>query len=360
MNIAFRVDASLQIGSGHVMRCLTLANALRSHGCKNYFLCRAHDGHLTDLIRAQGHEVYLLPQSKRQSDHTDTAHAAWLGTTQEVDAHVSGDFLDKLRPTWLIVDHYALDYVWEQQARASCQYLMAIDDLADRKHICHMLIDQNWYGQDTQHRYKFLVGHDVTQLLGPRYALLAPQYRQERLRLAEKSGTVRKILVFMGGSDPNNTTKLVLSALSFLDFDNIKIKVVVGVNYPYYAELLSSFGAIDHLEILQGLPSLAPLMRESDLMIGAGGATNWERMCLGLPSAILSVAANQIEVCESLSQEGYITYLGKSDEVNSDVVRNTVLCLLAQPDLMRKQSLKMMTMVDGLGAERVCTEILGR
>jgi len=358
MKVAFRVDASLQIGSGHVMRCLTLAGALREKGCQCYFLCREHPGNLIALIRTKGYGVYVLPMDETHTAHNNTPHAAWLGTTQDADAHISGMFLEKCRPTWLIVDHYALDAFWERQMRAFCQYLMIIDDLADRRHACHILMDQNWYGADNQHRYQSLLDDDTQQLLGPQYALLGPEYRQERLHLPTRSGHVRQILVFMGGSDPDNVTQRILTALSTLSLQGVKIKTVVGINYPYYENLSDAFRAEDGWEILRGMPTLAALMRESDLMIGAGGSTNWERMCLGLPSVILSIAKNQVEICEWLARDGYITYLGKSDEVTADMICNKISGLISQSDLLAKQSLKMMGMVDGLGIERACHTLL--
>jgi len=360
MKVAFRVDASLQIGSGHVVRCLTLANALREKGCKCCFLCREHPGHLVGLIRSHGHEVYMLPEVGDAIEEHKTAHSAWLGTTQKLDAESSGEFLEKWRPVWLIVDHYALDCAWERQVRRFCQNLLVIDDLADRKHICDMLLDQNWHGADNGFRYKSLLDCGVRQLLGPQYALLTPEYREARLRLEARNGIVMEILVFMGGSDINNTTKLILESLFLIDLSDIKIKVVTGINYPHYEELIADFGGRKNLEILRSVPTLATMMRESDLVIGAGGSTNWERMCLGVPSIVLSVAQNQVEICKLLSRDGYINYLGRANEVDSGVICNAVSNLIKQTNLLREQSIRMMKIVDGLGVGRVCAKIIDR
>jgi len=330
---------------------------LRDKGCNSTFLCREHPGHLIKWIRSKGHAVQVLPVAEDTVDAKGTAHAAWLGATQDADARISSTFLKTLRPAWLIVDHYALDYIWECQIAKFCKKILVIDDLADRKHVCHMLLDQNWHGTAGKDRYNHLLDRNVRQLLGPQYALLGPEYRTERLRLKPRNGVVKQILVFMGGSDPANTTELVLSALSDLDLAGIKIKVVVGVSHACREELLAGFSGKKGWEFFQGVPSLANLMRESDLMIGAGGSTNWERMCMGLPSVILSVANNQVEVCELLAQEGYINYLGKSGESTLDAIRRKISILLDQSDAMCAQSLKMMTLVDGLGTDRVCHEL---
>jgi len=340
------------------MRCLTLANALHEKGIKTHFLCREHAGHLLELIHASGHGVCVLPASESFIVKADTAHAAWLGTTQDIDARDTCEILKKLRPTWLVVDHYALDFSWEQQVQSFCQKILVIDDLADRKHLCTILLDQNWYGSNNERRYQSLLRNNTIQLLGPKYALLRPEYRKERSRLTARNETVRQILVFMGGSDPSEATELIMEELSSLKLNDIKIKIVIGINYPNTKRLISKFGKTNNWEILQNIPSLAPLMSHSDLMIGAGGSTNWERMCLGLPSVILSVAENQVKACEQLALDGYINYIGKLDQTNIDKIGDIIELIIDQPNLRRTQSIKMMSMVDGFGTERVCTSLI--
>lgn len=113
MKIVFRCDASLQIGTGHVMRCLTLANALSQQGAECHFICREHTGHLINVIQQRGHQTYSLPiesgSQHQEKEDSELAYADWLGSTQQKDAELCRDFLQVLQPDWLIVDHYALD-----------------------------------------------------------------------------------------------------------------------------------------------------------------------------------------------------------------------------------------------------------
>ena len=175
MTIIFRTDASLLIGSGHVMRCLTLADELRLRGSNVMFICREHPGNLIDLIKDKGFTVAALQQPKTEYFMTpeDVAHAAWLGVSWKNDATDTIPILGKTKPSWLIVDHYAIDCRWENMLRHHVGKIMVIDDLADRSHDCDLLLDQNLY-QDMETRYNHLVSNSCLKFLGPKFALLRP------------------------------------------------------------------------------------------------------------------------------------------------------------------------------------------
>lgn len=159
MRMAFRTDASSRIGTGHVMRCLTLADALREQGSECQFVCREHEGHLIGHIRSRGYKAHALPRSSANTSfESDLAHASWLDVDWQTDADQTQEALGSEAVDWLIVDHYALDQRWESALRSSCKRIMVIDDLADRQHDCDLLLDQN-YGSSAE-RYHGLVSAD--------------------------------------------------------------------------------------------------------------------------------------------------------------------------------------------------------
>ena len=220
MRIAFRVDASLQMGSGYVMRCLTLADAFREKGAEIIFVCREHPGHLFDLIEASQHLVLRLPFATTFATG-ELAHADWLGETQKEDARQSIEALKTIgNVEWLVIDHYALDVEWEAIMRSYCENIMVIDDLADRKHDCDVLLDQNYY-HGKRGRYKNLVPPRCKNLLGPKYALLRQEFKEMRRNLKVREGIKKRIFIFFGGSDPTNETKKALLAIRSLDIENI-------------------------------------------------------------------------------------------------------------------------------------------
>lgn len=199
MNVVFRVDASLLIGSGHVMRCLSLADALRDRGGECHFICRDHPGHLNDLIARRGYSVHSLAAAEGGVAVSGLVHGAWLGVGQEQDASEAALILNELKPDWLVIDHYALDIRWEQQLVRYCKKLMVIDDLADRVHACDLLLDQN-LGR-AREDYVALLPASGKALIGPEYALLRPEFAALRDYSLQRRRQPRleNILISMGG-----------------------------------------------------------------------------------------------------------------------------------------------------------------
>ncbi len=355
MKIVFRVDASATMGTGHVMRCLTLADALAAQGADCHFISRENTGNLIDLVLQRGFKVYVLPFD---SDwivpaSSTPAHAAWLGVDWRTDAELTKVGVGKTAADWLITDHYALDSRWEKALKPYCRKLMVIDDLADRSHVCDLLLDQNWHAEQTSHRYDSLIKPETVLLLGPEYALLKEEYSQMRSMARRRDGLVRKVLVFMGGSDPSNQTAKVLQALMAEDLSPLEVDVVIGTNHPDASGVATLVTLRPSTVLHQNLPSLAGLMASADLMICAGGATTWERMCLGLPSLVISIANNQTATQQALMAAGHSKFLGEMDKVPTEAIIDNVRWAMNHPKQMVMQSHLNQALVDGAGANRV-------
>jgi len=353
MRVAFRTDASSQIGTGHVMRCLTLADALREHGAECQFVCREHEANLMDHICSRGYQIDALPKPDvNASSESGVAHASWLGVDWQTDANQTRQALGNEAFDWLIVDHYALDHRWESALRSSCKRMMAIDDLADRQHDCDLLLDQN-YGSSAE-RYRGFVPADSAQCHGPEYALLKPVYAERRAQLPARDGQVRRVLIYFGGgADATNLTHLAVQAFQAPELAHIELDIVVGAAYAHQSSLEELVAQRGNATIHRQLPDLADLMAKSDLAIGAGGATTWERCCMGLPTIVISIAENQRPSCEALSADQLIDYLGHVNHVTSEFIRDRVLSLLTTPNLLRELSERGLKLVDGNGVLKV-------
>lgn len=312
MKVFFRADASLHIGTGHVMRCLTLADALAARGAHCQFICCTHEGNLIDYIRQRGFRVHVLPllpsnESVADFSHTsgvnaEPAHSHWLGASQAQDAVASALILAPHQPDWLIVDHYALDVRWEQAQMPYSRRLMVIDDLADRPHVCDLLLDQT-FGRNAAD-YRPLVPSQCQLLCGSSYALLRPEFAALRPYSLQRrtQSQLRKLLINLGGVDKDNVTSQVLIALraSPLPID-CEITVVMGTTAPWLKQVQQQAQAMFWpTSVLVGVSNMAQLMADSDLAIGAAGATSWERCCLGLPTIMLVLASNQQQVAQAL------------------------------------------------------------
>ncbi|WP_082143979.1 UDP-2,4-diacetamido-2,4,6-trideoxy-beta-L-altropyranose hydrolase [Nitratireductor soli] len=358
VRVAFRADASFAIGTGHVMRCLTLADALREQGAEIRFICREHDGHLCALIEEQGFDLHRLeaPGERREPAVDEPAHAAWVGVNCQQDADETLSALDDFRPDWLVIDHYGLDARWENRLRDHVGKIMVIDDLADRMHDCDVLLDQNLVaGQHA--RYGSWTPEACVLLLGPAYALLQPVYARLRKQAVPREGAVRRVLVFFGGVDKDGLTLKAVEAFLMLDRPEVTADIVLSASSPFYGKVAARLAGHSRLRLHDRVPSLAPLMLEADLAIGAGGATSWERLCLGLPSLVVTVAENQRPIAEELASGGFVDWLGHSDSVDVQAIADALGTLIST-GLDAAWSRKCLEVVDGLGVDRVSSILM--
>jgi UDP-2,4-diacetamido-2,4,6-trideoxy-beta-L-altropyranose hydrolase len=358
MKVVFRVDASSYIGTGHLMRCLSLAEALRERGVQAQFICRSHKGHLISLLQKKAMPVTILPVIVNSIETMDGDYHAWLGSTQEEDAKQSIAALSGEKVDWLVIDHYGLDIEWEQQLRSHTNKLMVIDDLANRRHDCDILLDQNYSSEDGKSRYAELVSRACKQLLGPHYALLPHEYAIYRKTMRARDRKVDRVLVYFGGSDPHNVTALVLEALSSPQLRHLELDVVIGPNNPHIKALEIQSRERSRTKIYGSRPHLADLMAQADLAIGAGGTSTWERMCLGLPTLIISIAENQLPASIALAKAKLIDYAGHFSNIKIDHLTQLLLNLIHDQERLHELTLENQALVDGLGALRLVEEMI--
>ncbi len=351
--VAIRVDSGVRIGSGHVMRCLCLADALARNGAEVLFLCRQLPGSLNDFIERQGFPVERLQRAaahRAQVERGPDGGPSWLEVPWILDCEQTLPALERFDANWLIVDHYGIGAEWEGALRRPGRRLLAVDDLADRPHDCDVLLDQNYFGPDMAQRYAGLVPVHCRALLGPRYALLQREYAPLRRALPPRSAEPRRVMVFFGGTDATNETCKALRALAAPQLAHLAVDVVVGANHPHPQEVAALAGARPGTTLHRGLSSLAGLMFRADLAVGAGGVATSERMCLQLPSIVITVAANQEGPVASLAGEGALVWVGRAGAV-------TEADLVLAIERAQKAALPVTPVVDGHGAARVAAAI---
>jgi UDP-2,4-diacetamido-2,4,6-trideoxy-beta-L-altropyranose hydrolase len=349
-----------------------LADALRRRGADVRFVCRAEEGHLNGWLTQQGFEVHALP-----------------GEPDELPA--MNALLDTLEqpPDWLVVDHYRLDARWESTLRPRVGRIFVIDDLADRPHDCDALLDQNRLENSTgtgegTGPYHARVSPQTRLFLGPRYALLRPPFAQARERLKtereERVGPVQRLLAFFGGTDPTGETFRAVEALDRLALSPSAAgadkpgppmaDIIVGSGNPRRKEIAQLCAERPHLRFHEQTEDMAGLMTAADLAITAGGATTWERLCLGLPGLVVAVAGNQIALSREVASAGAQVFLGRSERLADDALPpdpETEALPVVTVDLLhaalvrwtadapgrRRMSRRALSLVDGRGAERV-------
>lgn len=353
MNAIFRCDASLDIGTGHVIRCLTLADEMRHRGFECWFICRELPGNLISLIRERGYEAMILPVT--EAEKPLTGYGQWLTVSIEQDASQTIDILDRMKPMdWLIVDHYAIDVEWEQLVAAHVKQIMVIDDLANRHHHCEIILDQTFGRREED--YLSLVSGQPRFLCGAQYSLLRPAFqgaREHSLSRRETAG-LNHILVSLGGVDRDNATAKVLQILERSSLaSDIKITVVMGRSAPWIAEVQELAQASRFRCLVRaGVDDMAELMSQADLAIGAVGATAWERCAVGLPSLVTVLAENQVYALQQLQRSGAVMAF-TLDSGAPESLNTLIQLLTARPELISEMSAKAACVTDGAGCAKV-------
>lgn len=297
------------------MRCLSLAERLKSKGVECRFICKPYIGNLAKLISERGFAVHLLEAIGGFSVSEGEITLFDKGA-QYLDANASAYYLHGLTVDWVIVDHYALDEVWENCVRPNCKKVMVIDDLANRKHNCDILLDQT-FGRNRED-YQQLVPPGCEILCGVDYVLLRREFSEYRgySLNRRRSAKASKLLVTMGGVDKGNITGKILSVLDSLNLTgNPEVYVVLGEYSPALEFVQQQADEMNlPVKVLVAVNNMAELMSECDLAIGAAGSTSWERCTLGLPTIMVVLADNQKLVARNLSETGAVKLL-EADEL---------------------------------------------
>lgn len=352
MMVAFRVDASTQIGTGHFMRCLTLADRLRQTGNKTRFLSRHLTTSLSDMLASRGHDFILSNTTAAIGDQMDDlTHSNWLGTSQQQDADETKQALQDQKWDWLVVDHYGLDLRWEARFRELPTRILVIDDLADRKHDCDILLDQNYY-LDMHTRYADLTPKDCLLLLGPRYVLLREEFTNYQNHEDSIHSQVNRLLVLFGGIDVNNDTQKVIAALRKLDHSFEQVDVVIGAQHPNAQQISSDCSKLG-FQFHQQSDQIAALMANADLAIGACGFTCYEFIAMNLPALVIPASPPQNIVANLLSDLQVVQVLQRKNVDIADDIYMNLKHLMHSQSQRAKMIRSCHDFLDTKGAERV-------
>jgi len=362
MNIVVRADASTFMGIGHVMRCLTLANALSEAGNNIHFVCREHQGHLGEKILAAGHALYLLPPPptsiKTKPDPAlSPPHQQWLGVSWKTDAKQTKEAIGDLIVDWLIVDHYALDARWESLIRSVAKRILVIDDLADRKHDCDELLDQTINQPETI--YSGLVPNHCQLLVGSAYALLRSDFttlRSKSLARRTEPSLKHLTIVFGGGDQSKHIIDALKSIQKSVIAKNVNITVVMAEDSRHYNQVNALSEKLPfEIEVLSYVDDMAQLMFKTDLVIGAAGGASLERCCLGVPTLLFLLAENQQANAQALSDMGAVSII---KDLTVDL-KETLNTFVEAPQRLIVFSKAASELVDGKGTQRVMQRFQG-
>jgi len=357
--IVFRSDSSNVIGSGHIMRCLRIAKNFKKLGKKCIFICSDYKSSLKKKIEQYGFEVKVIKKPKKkfiEVNKSSLAHSDWLVSTQEYDAEKTINIISKYKTELLIIDHYGIDCIWENKLRLHVKKIMVIDDLADRRHNCDLLLDQNLV-YNFKKRYKNLIQKKCNLLLGPRYALLDARYSILREKKISRSGKIKRIIIFFGGADQNNYTQLAITTILKLKIKDIFFDIVMNKQSIFFQQIKRILKNKRNIRIHDSLPNLANLIFKADLAIGAAGSNTWERCCLGLPTIIISSGINQIKIANSMQKNGAAIVIRSKANLQKEI-KNSFLFLYQNKKAYLKMSKKALSICDGKGINRLFAKLI--
>ena len=363
--VVIRVDASTRIGTGHVMRCLTLAKKLAEHGSKVIFLAKQHQGNLNSIIKKQGFKLFELSAPK-ESITRQTDEKYWLGCSYHDDAQECLLALNGITVDLLIVDHYSLDYQWQSLMKANVVKqqtfkIMVIDDLANREYKCDLLLDQT-LGRE-QSDYIKLVPKDCLLLLGADFIMLRDEFSQHRQLATTKraqTSSISNILITLGGTDPDNIAEKLLHWLITFKQTQPAIQVTLVANpASSFIDKLTKI-SISHrwINLISQPKSMAKIMLKADIAIGTSGATAWERCCLGLPSLSIISAENQNFLNDNLVKQGAIISMGHFTTLTYDNFEKSLNDILNNKHNYQQMSKLSFACCDGLGVTKVYNSLV--
>ena len=339
MKVVFRADASVQMGSGHLMRCLTLAEVLQELGVETKFICGDHDGNLNACVQGKGVPVTVLLRTSLVDAVTDAEQTILA--------------LDGERPDWMVVDHYGLDIEWERRLKPVVGRLLVIDDHTGRSHDCDVLLDQNYSVEGAQ-RYAGLVSSTCRMLLGPSYALLRKEFGELRGHMRRWSSLDNILVFFTAGDDQGETLKAMQGVELFGKAK--QVDVVVGHSNLHNAAIKQKCDEL-HWGYHCQVDYMPALIAQADLVVGAGGSSNWERCALGVPALVAILADNQAPIAQALDSAGVVRNLGWFHTLQPTDYADALRELDARR--LTDMSDKAMRIVDAAGAKRVADALLG-
>jgi len=341
-NLIIRADADTHMGTGHVMRCIALAQAWQDSGGQVFFITACESDGLLQRLSNEGFQVVTLGQS-----YPDPAD--WEATSQVLGAHPDA---------WVVLDGYHFDEAYQKQVKKAGHRLLVIDDMAHLEHYCaDIVLNQNLHAEQLNYSCE-----PYTQLLlGTQYAVLRREFLKWRNWKREIPEVARKVLVTLGGGDPDNVTFKVIRAINRLELEDLEVKVVIGPSNPHMASLKE---AVHHspftIHLLASVENMAELMAWADVAISGGGSTCWEMAFMGLPNLVVVLADNQWPVAEQLDTAGAAVNLGWFENLSSSQIVQTLARLLKSSDRWAEMAQRGRGVVDGEGNARILTRLRGQ
>ena len=340
-SLIIRADASTTMGTGHVMRCLALAQAWQDQGGQAIFVLADKSMAIENRLRSE----------KMQITHLSVEAGG------DEDANQTVDFAKKVTSQWIVVDGYQFGKEYQKSIKKLGFKLLFLDDYGHSGHYdADLVLNQNISASEDLYQNR----EDYTQLLlGMQYVLLRREFWQWQNWQRVINSKARKILVTLGGSDPDNLTLKTIQSLQVLGDQDLEVIVVIGGSNPHYEVLQKEVADLSLAICLQqNVNNMPELMAWADMAISAGGSTNWELAFMGLPSIVITIADNQKAIAAELDRQGVIVNLGWHQDVTIEQIGLALQELISDRPKRQIMSKKGRELIDGIGSKRAINAIM--
>lgn len=340
--VIFRIELTISSGGGHYTRCITLAKSLQLLSFDILFIISSDLSHVQKNTEALGFKCITINPSPVLDD---------ASLTSRILMSYSG------RAIALIIDHYDIDFEWISSVRPYCTKVVVIDDLANRKLDCDLLVNQV-HNSDISD-YRLIVPQDCQLLLGSNYTLLRPEFLANRMILLSKKPPTRvqKIHLLFGAGDPMSLCAIY--ACNILDtFADVEL-VINSSQHSSQLELLNSISnASGRVHHIVDSTDIAADMSQCQFAVGTPGMSTWERACLGIPSIQIGSSLNQVEIMRELDRSKICHWFGMAKDVRMDCFLKKLKVLLGDDQWRSEVRQSCLRAVDGKGTKRVSTAIM--
>ncbi len=331
--VCFRLDSSVEIGMGHLVRCLTLAHELKKTGVSCFFACMELPGNGMAVIKSNHFSVFVLKSND----------------AEEFQSLLAGKDVDLL-----VVDHYQIGESWHVAVKPSVKKVMVIDDLANRFLQCDYLLDMG-LGK-VAFNYRGLIPDSCEMMLGEQYALLGEEFvflrETAKIKRIEQR-SLKNVLISLGSIDIHDLLPNMIQVLSSnVHFEYLHFLVVVSARTPNIDKIRQAVDQSSRFSLVEDSRTMAEHIVWADLGIGAAGITAYERCCLGLNSIVVPLMENQLHFALELQRQDLVTVIKNTSElVNCIAVKLSEF--IQDIAFFNKKTMDCMALIDGLGARRV-------
>jgi len=337
--LIIRADASPEIGTGHVMRCLSLAEAWQDTGGEVFFVSACDAPALEVRLKNEGIQILHISQE-----------AGALG-----DADETARIAQKLGADWIIADGYHFGAEYQKAIKDSGLSLLFIDDYGHADHYyADIVLNQNIYA-DMSFYSKY---EPYTRfLLGTKYVLLRREFLKGSGWYRDIPEIARKILVTLGGGDPDNVTLKVIEAVKTVDVSGLEVIVVIGGANPHFDLIQETGKVLPNFTLLKNADNMPELMAWADIAISAGGSTCWELLFMGVPSIVIPIAENQEPIAKELRSQNIAKVVEFKVLKNKRELFKLIFDFLQSYEMRSAFSKRMAQCIDGKGSSRIINAI---